>query len=152
MWRVGGKTESRKGFTIVELMVAVGIVMVLALLVIPNVWRARVNSNESAAVSNLRSLNGALQLYYINNNTFPRILNTLIAPNSDPAYIETELASGTKTGYTFSYVRTDASHFYINANPQSAGRTGNRYFYIDETGVVRSSQEGEAGEDDTPLQ
>ena len=55
-----------KSFTLVEIMIVVGIVMTLVLLVIPNVWRARVNSNESIAAASLRSLNSALQLYYIN--------------------------------------------------------------------------------------
>jgi len=151
MFVVFSKTKQKQGFTIVELMVAIGIVMMLALLVIPHVWRVRVNSNESAAVSNLTSLHGVLQLYYINNNSFPESLSALTPPQSNPGYIEAELVSGTKSGYNFTYSYTDGSHFHINANPLSSGRTGNQYFYVDETGVTRSNSEGEASANDTPL-
>lgn len=143
---------ARRGFTIVELMVAVGIIMILALLVIPNVWRARVNSNESTAASNLISLNSALQLYYINNGSFPQNLAYLTPPQSNPGYIEEDLADGSKNGYDFDYSYIDGSHFSINAGPQSLGRTGNRYFYLDETGIVRVNSEGAADGDDPPLQ
>ncbi len=151
MFFMVSKTKQKQGFTIVELMVTIGIVMILALLAIPHVWRVRVNSNESVAVSNITSLNSVLQLYYINNNIFPESLSMLTPPQANPGYIDQELASGSKSGYNLEYSYTDGSHFYINANPQSLGRTGNNYFYIDETGVVRSNSEEEAGVNDSPL-
>ncbi len=128
---------AKKGFTLVELLVAVGILMILLLLVVPNLWRARINSNESVAVSNLKSLNSALQMYYINNDYFPEDLTKLIPPESDPGYIDPNLTDGSAAGYTLEYNFEGEDTFYINAGPRRPGRTGNRCFYIDETGEVR---------------
>ncbi|MCF7888202.1 MAG: prepilin-type N-terminal cleavage/methylation domain-containing protein [Candidatus Omnitrophica bacterium] len=141
----------RKSFTLVELLVAVGILMILLLLVIPNVWRARINSNESVAVSNLKSLNSSLQMYYINNDSFPDSLTDLIPPASEPAYIDPELTDGVEAGYTFSYTQDSQDSFHIIANPRRAGKTGTRYFYLDDSGDVHYNNESQASSSDPVL-
>jgi type II secretory pathway pseudopilin PulG len=134
-------------------MVVVGIIMILALLVVPNVLRARIDSNEAAAIANLKSLYNVLQLYYMqNNNRYPQALTDLIPPNSNPGYIDSELANGSKLGYLYEYTYIDEDSFYINANPKSPGKTGNRYFYLDESGIIRQSLEGEADENSPPVE
>jgi type II secretory pathway pseudopilin PulG len=145
--------KSLSGFTLVEIMVVVGIIMILALLVAPNILRARIDSNEATAIAHLRSLYNVLQLYYMNNdNTYPQGLSSLIPPASDPAYIDPELANGYKAGYLYDYTYVDEDNFYINADPKSPGKTGNRYFYLDATGVIRQNSEGRASGDDEPVQ
>ncbi len=141
----------KKSFTLVELLVAVGILMILLLLVIPNVWRARVNSNESVAISNLKSLNASLQMYYMNNDAFPDSLTDLIPPTSNPGYIDPELTDGSEAGYTLDYNRDSQDSFHINAAPRRPGRTGNRYFYIDDTGEVHYNDESQASTSDPTL-
>ena len=146
------QSRSITGFTLVEIMVVVGIIVVLATLAIPNVMRARINSNEAAAVANLRSLYNVLQLYYMSNdNEYPSVLSSLIPPSSNPGYIDPELANGSKLGYLYSYNYIDEDSFYINANPRSPGKTGKRYFYIDEIGVVLGDSGGPADGDDDPV-
>jgi type II secretory pathway pseudopilin PulG len=141
----------KKSFTLVELLVAVGILMILLLLVVPNLWRARVNSNESIAVSNLKSLNSALQMYYINNNAFPNNLSELIPPESNPGYIDPELTDGVEAGYNLDYDYISDDQFSLTADPRSPGRTGNRYFYIDDSGDIHYSQEAQASSSDPIL-
>jgi type II secretory pathway pseudopilin PulG len=141
----------KRSFTLVELLVAVGILMILLLLVIPNVWRARVNSNESVAVSNLKSLNASLQMYYLNNDSFPDSLTDLIPPASNPGYIDPELTDGSEAGYNFSYTQDSQDSFHINAEPRRVGRTGNRYFYLADTGDIYYNDESSASSSDPIL-
>lgn len=142
------KDKGRIGFTIVELMVVAAIIAILVVVGIPNILRSRMASNEAAAMVSLKTISSALELYYNNNNTYPQGFSDLIEPQSDPPYIDFVLASGEKQGYQFIYVLQDAVHFTVNANPVSYGITGSRFFYIDETGLMRSNQSQEAGPDD----
>jgi len=135
-----------------EIMVVMGIVITLVVLLVPSVLKARITSNEAAAIANLKSLYNVLQLYYMNNNNqYPEELTDLIPPNSNPGYIDSELAQGLKLGYLYDYTYVDEDSFYINADPKSPGKTGNRYFYLDESGIIRQSLEGEADENDPPV-
>ncbi|MCF7871242.1 MAG: prepilin-type N-terminal cleavage/methylation domain-containing protein [Candidatus Omnitrophica bacterium] len=141
----------KKSFTLVELLVAVGILMILLLLVIPNLWRARVNSNESVAVSNLKSLNSSLQMYYLDNDSFPDNLTDLIFPASDPSYVNPELTDGTEAGYNFSYTQDSQDSFHITASPRRVGTTGKRYFYLDDSGDIHYNSESQASSSDPIL-
>lgn len=141
----------KKSFTLVEILVVMSILLILLTLVLPNIWRGRVNTNESIAVSNLNTLNSALQMYYINNDTFPDNLSDLIPPASSPAYVDTDLVNDPEGGYNFSYNYQGPDDFSITASPRRVGKTGNRYFYIDDSGIVHYSDEGQASSSDPVL-
>jgi prepilin-type N-terminal cleavage/methylation domain-containing protein len=133
-----------KGFTLVEIIIVVIIITILALIAIPNMLRANVTSNEANAIANLRSIYTALQIYYTSNNkTYPEELADL------EDYVGSKLANGEKSGYLYEYTYEDEDTFYINAAPKRPNRTGVRYFYMDETGVIRYNAGGIAGENDT---
>ena len=146
--------KARAGFTLVEIMIVVAIVMTLATLAISGVLRARQNANEMAAVASCRTIATAAQSFYANSypHTYPGTLSGLVLPNSDPPYIDSVLASGTKQGYTFTYVFGDAESFTLNADPVVAGKTGTRRFFCDETSVIRANSTGQAGADDPVVQ
>ena len=144
----------RKGFTLVEIMIVVAVVMTLATLAISSVLRARHNANEMAAVASCRTVVTAAQNFYANSypHAYPSGLSDLVPPVSNPPYIDTILASGTKQGYTFNYTLVDSETFTLNANPVSAGKTGTRYFFSDESSIIKANPNGPASVNDPVVQ
>ena len=142
--------KSKKGFTLVEIMIVVAIVMTLATIAISSVLRARQNANELAAVAACRTIVTACQNFYANSfpHVYPAGLSDLIAPVSIPPYIDSVLASGTKQGYIFTYEFIDEESFKLNADPLVSGKTGTRHFFADETGTIKADAIGQAGSDD----
>jgi prepilin-type N-terminal cleavage/methylation domain-containing protein len=138
----------RRGFSLVEIMVVVGIVIILVVIAAPAILRSRVVGNESAGLANLRTMNNACQLYHINRQVYPANLMDLAEPVSSPPYIEPLLASGRKQGYEFNYRMIDSDRFTVNANPSNSGLLRGRYFFVDETGVIRQNPSQPAGADD----
>ncbi|MFH1202156.1 MAG: prepilin-type N-terminal cleavage/methylation domain-containing protein [Candidatus Omnitrophota bacterium] len=123
-----------RGFTLVEIMIVLAIVVILAAFAIPGVLRARTNANESSALSSLRVISTSAQSYWAVNTRYP--VNLFALSSSTPAYIDTTLGSGVKHGY--SYMMTGSTYtFTATATPQDFGRTGSRSFFIDESGVIR---------------
>lgn len=141
------------GFTLIEIMVVIGVILIILALALPNMLRSRLNANEIAAIANCRLISNACQSFYTNvmPHAYPRRLSDLIAPTSVPPYIDSLLASGLKQGYRliFAYVNSEA--FTLNANPRTVGKTGIRYFFVDETGVIRANSTGPAGASDPPV-
>ena len=146
--------KTRRGFTLVEIMIVVAIVMTLATLAISSVLRARQNANEMAAVASCRTIATAAQNFYANSyrHAYPSSLSDLVLPISSPPYIDSVLASGTKQGYGFTYVFVNTESFNLNADPVVSGKTGTRHFFCDETNVIRANPIGQAGADDPVVQ
>lgn len=136
------------GFTLIEIMIIVAIVAIILAIAAPGVLRSRVIANETAALSNCRSINNACQLYHINKETYPDSLSALVEPASNPPYIDSALAAGRKQGYEYVYNMVDNDHFTLNANPTSTGFLRGRYFYMDEAGIIRAKIDGAAGPQD----
>lgn len=140
------KLKLTGGFTLVEIMIALSIVAVLLTLAIPNLLRSRIVANEIAALANIKTISDASQLYYINEGKYPE--NLLSLAESNLPYIDDALASGEKQGYEFIYNHIDTEHFTINANPLPETAFKGRYFYTDETGIIRVKEDGPAGPED----
>lgn len=140
----------KSGFTLMEIMVVVAIVTILATFAIPNIMRSRVAANDSMAISNLKALNSACQLYHLNGDSYPAALADLSA--TQPPYIDEALGNGQKQGYQFVYASVDADHFTVNANPTHTGLLKGRYFYLDESGIINYRHDAQAGPDDPSVQ
>ena len=140
--------RKEKGFSLIELLIVVEIILIIAAIAIPNLLRARIAANEASAVASVRTINTA-QISY--NSAYPTVgfASAMTAlggtactpPNSTSAcLIDTQLASGTKSGYSFSLsgvTGTPAATYTIIASPQVANQTGVRYFCSFAAGVVR---------------
>jgi prepilin-type N-terminal cleavage/methylation domain-containing protein len=135
---------NRKGFTLVEIMIVVAIIALLAAIAIPNLLRARLQSNESAAQAALKTLATAEVTYRTANASYGTLAEL---GDATPAYIDSVLSGGTKSGYDFAVTDVGAGtpdQFHASAEPQTANVTGVRSFCITEDGVVRVQAAGGA--------
>jgi type IV pilus assembly protein PilA len=142
--------RKQNGFSLIELLIVVAIILIIAAIAIPNLLRARIAANEASAVASLRTLNTA-QISY--DSSYPTVgFATALAdlagvsctpPGSTGAcLIDTELASGTKSGYSFALSGTsgtpNATYQFI-ASPIKPNQTGVRYFCSFADAVIRVS-------------
>lgn len=144
------------GFTLIEIMIVIAIIATLAAIAIPSFLASRVNANETSAIVSCRTIASACQSYYINTvpHAYPNTLDDLIAPNSDPPYLDTVLGATTprKSGYVFYYELTGPETFNVYGEPTTPFVTGRRYFYINETGMIKAKTGGRAGSSDPAIE
>lgn len=149
----------QSGFSLIELTIVAGIILIVAAIAIPNLLGARTSADASSAVGSLRTVNSACITYrWTFSSGFPAGLANLgpaaVASPAAADLIDEALGSGAKGGYTFVYTPGPAdvygaiNGYSINANPAVAGSTGVRYFYTDESVVIRFSLTGPAGPSD----
>ena len=155
--------RNEKGFSLIELLIVVAIILIVASIAIPNLLRAKMAANEASAVGSLRTLNTSAIMYSTTYGTgFPGSLaamgGTGTATSASAGLIDSVLSHGTKSGYTFAYTAATADaagsidSYTITATPISAGTTGQRMFYTDQTGVIRANSTGSgASANSTPI-
>jgi type IV pilus assembly protein PilA len=157
--------SSAAGFSLIELLIVVAIILVIAAIAIPNFIRSRMAANEAAAVSGLRNLSTAEVVY---STTYGLGYAASLATLGPPAgggppgptaaeLIDVIMAAGTKSGYVYTYTAgaPDATgkinDYQINADPLQVGATGTRHFFVDESGIIRQNLAGKAGITDPPI-
>ena len=150
--------RKQKGFSLIELLIVVAIILIIAAIAIPNLLRSRIAANEASAVGSIRTINTSEVTYA---STYPQIgFNTLDmlggagGSATGAGLVDSVLASGTKSGYVFTVTTgstTPSTTYDVHGDPQNS-QTGQRHFYSDQSGVIRFNVSGVATATDQPLQ
>jgi type IV pilus assembly protein PilA len=160
----GRHRTSEQGFSLIELLIVVAIILIIAAIAIPNFLRSKMAANESATVQNLRTISTAEVSYSTSYGIgFSPTLVSLasnggVVDSTNADLIDSVLATGIKSGYTFSYtvVLQDSNgnviDYAVNADPVVVNNTGIRHFYVDQTAVIRQNTSTQASSSDSPIQ
>jgi type IV pilus assembly protein PilA len=158
----GSSSRRANGFSLIELLIVVAIILIIAAIAIPNLLRSRMAANEAATSQNMRTIITAQAAYSttygIGFSATLADLGNMGGPLGPLAadLIESDLALGTKSGYTYTYVSAAAVggiiyDYKLNTDPINVGTTGQRHFYTDQTGVIRQNTVAVAGPGDPPI-
>jgi len=153
--------KKQKGFSLIELLIVVAIILIIAAIAIPNLLRSKMAANEASAVASLRSIFTAQAtystMYGVGNASNLAQLGTPIgaaATNTcvQAGLLDAVLTGGNKSGYVFpAFINTTPAviavlppgcplglgNFGVNADPATCDTTGHRDFYVDQSGVIR---------------
>lgn len=156
--------RKNKGFTLIELMIVVAIIAIIAAIAIPSLLGAKKSANEANAIGSLRTLSTALEQFRTVQipPSYPAGMANLLDPNNDgvqtDALIDNVLGAGAKNGYAYTYVPADPDGdddndtYTINADPSQVGTTGERQFFMDQSGVIRVAIGGAANVNSQPIE
>ena len=126
--------KNNKGFSLLELLIVVAIILIIATIAIPSLLRSRQAANESAAVANLRTINTAQVTYLSSSGGNFGTLAGLVAAG----LLDSTFTAGTpKAGYNFN-VQASGSNYTATATPASTN-TGRFGYYSTPDAVVRFS-------------
>jgi type IV pilus assembly protein PilA len=154
------KLRYDEGFTLIELLIVMSIMLILMTLAIPSAMKAIKNANQTSAVQSLRAI-GSAEVQYNSSypaNGFACSLPALGgAPGTAPSAAAAQVldpglaAGGNKSGYTFTIDKCTKvtvnnvdqfTGYQVNAVPNSVGRTGDRGYCMDESGIIKFDPAG----------
>jgi type IV pilus assembly protein PilA len=151
----------QRGFTLIELLIVVTIILIIAAFAIPRFTGATIPAKEASAIASVKAINEAQMIFASSHPDigFTPDLATLgaSAQSGGAATIDSNLATGHRSGYTFTYTPGEKINgairsYTIVAVPDQVGTTGNRRFFSDESGEIHANGAGPADASSPVLQ
>lgn len=152
--------NSDAGFTLMELLIVISIMLILMLIAIPNMLHLKSEANETSAIQSLRAIHEA-EIQY--NTMYPAngyacslaalggSGNTTPPTAQAAQLLQPDLASGQKSGYTFNITnctkttvnnQDEYTSYEVTAVPQAVGKTGVNGYCLDMTGEIKKDPTG----------
>jgi len=137
--------NKQKGFSLIELLIVVAIILIIAAIAIPNLLRSKIAANQASAVASLRTLNTSSVLYDTNYQQYPTSIASMgtgaSVTSASADLIDNVLSTGQKSGYDFVWsagTGTPVITYAIHADPLTTS-SGTIHYYTDQNLVIRSN-------------
>lgn len=123
-----------KGFTLIEIIIVMSVLVILVVATSVMVRHAWVTSNETAAQGSLSTFRIAMEMYHGTRNTYPA--NLMDLANTIPPFADSGLADGSNQGYNFVLSNASSNTYTITATPEQPNVTGRRNFRLTQSGEI----------------
>lgn len=153
--------DGTSGFTLMELLIVIAIILILMLMAIPTIGSLKKKANETSAINSIQVINKA-EIQYQSTYPLNGFACALPSLGGDPAagapsataaqILQQDLATGDKSGYIFtlgncSKVTVNGQDrftgYSVTAVPETVGKTGDRGFCSDQFGTIKQDPAGE---------
>ena len=147
--------RNQKGFSLIELLLVVSVILIISAIAVPNFLRSRMRANEASCIASIRAIDTAAVTYSVAypDAGYPATLNLL--GGADPCsaslttacLIDDTIAQGAKGGYAFVWTgdgATPSVSFTIASTPLAPGSSAQSTYCSDQTAVIHFDPNGAA--------